>query len=86
MSCPTGAASRAGFHQGRTIGTLDPERGYVGGENNNLHESLIRAGYALAGGSLMVTATTTNHVVQAETSAKIKERFLSSSLARRCSL
>ena len=67
---------RAGFHQGRTIGTLDPERGYVGGENNNLHESLIRAGYALAGGSLMVTGTTTNHVVQAETSAKIKERFI----------
>lgn len=67
---------RAGFHQGRAIGTLDPERGYVGGENNNLHESLIRAGYALAGGSLMVTGTTTNHVVQAETSAKIKERFI----------
>ena len=67
---------RAGFHQGRTIGTLGPERGYVGGENNNLHESLIRAGYAMAGGSLMVTATTTNHVVQAETSAKIKERFI----------
>ena len=67
---------RAGFHQGRTIGTLDPERGYVGGENNNLHESLIRSGYAMAGGSLMVTATTTNHVVQAETAAKIKERFI----------
>ena len=67
---------RAGFHQGRTIGTLDPERGYVGGENNNLHESLIRGGYAMAGGSLMVTGTTTDHVVQAETSAKIKERFI----------
>ena len=67
---------RASFHQGRTIGTLDPARGYVGGENNNLHESLIRAGYALAGGSLMVTGTTTNHVVQAETAAKIKERFI----------
>ena len=67
---------RAGFHQGRAIGTLDPERGYVGGENNNLHESLIRAGYAMAGGSLMVTGTTTDHVVQAETSAKIKERFI----------
>ena len=67
---------RAGFHQGRTIGTLDPERGYVGGENNNLHESLIRAGYAMAGGSLMVTGTTTNHVAQAETAAKIKERFI----------
>ena len=67
---------RASFHQGRTIGTLDPERGYVGGENNNLHESLIRAGYAMAGGSLMVTGTTTDHVVQAETSAKIKERFI----------
>ena len=67
---------RAGFHQGRNIGTLDPERGYVGGENNNLHESLIRGGYALAGGSLMVTGTTTNHVVQAETAAKIKERFI----------
>ena len=67
---------RTGFHQGRNIGTLDPERGYVGGENNNLHESLIRGGYAMAGGSLMVTATTTNHVVQAETAAKIKERFI----------
>ena len=32
---------RAGFHQGPNIGTLDPDRGYVGGENNNLHESLI---------------------------------------------
>ena len=67
---------RASFHQGTSIGTLDPERGYVGGENNNLHESLIRGGYAMAGGSLMVTATTTNHVVQAETAAKIKERFI----------
>ena len=67
---------RPGFHMGATIGTLDPEKGYVGGENNNLHESLIRAGYALAGGSLMVTGTNTNHVVQAETSAKIKERFI----------
>ncbi|HEY5624074.1 MAG TPA: DUF6351 family protein, partial [Gammaproteobacteria bacterium] len=67
---------RPGFHMGATIGTLDPERGYVGGENNNLHESLIRAGYAFAGGSLMVTGTSTNHVVQAETAAKIKERFI----------
>jgi len=30
----------------------------------------------MAGGSLMLTATTTNHVVQAETAAKIKERFI----------
>ena len=67
---------RAAFHMGTTIGTLDPERGYVGGENNNLHESLIRMGYAFAGGSLMVTGTNTNHVVQAETAAKIKERFI----------
>ena len=67
---------RAAYHMGTTIGTLDPTKGYVGGENNNLHESLIRAGYALAGGSLMVTGTNVNHVVQAETSAKIKERFI----------
>ena len=67
---------RAAYHMGTTIGTLDPNKGYVGGENNNLHESLIRAGYALAGGSLMVTGTNTNHVVQAETAAKIKERFI----------
>jgi len=67
---------RPAYHQGNTIGTLDPMRGYVAGENNNLHESLIRAGYAFYGGSLMVTGTQTNHVVQAETSAKIKERFI----------
>ncbi len=67
---------RAAYHMGTSIGTLDPNKGYVGGENNNLHESLIRAGYALAGGSLMVTGTNTNHVVQAETAAKIKERFI----------
>ena len=67
---------RASYHMGTSIGTLDPNKGYVGGENNNLHESLIRAGYALAGGSLMVTGTNTNHVVQAETAAKIKERFI----------
>ena len=67
---------RPGFHMGATIGTLDPGKGYVGGENNNLHESLIRAGFAFAGGSLMVTGTNTNHVVQAETAAKIKERFI----------
>ena len=67
---------RAAYHMGTTIGTLDASKGYVGGENNNLHESLIRAGYAFAGGSLMVTGTTTNHVLQAETAAKIKERFI----------
>ena len=67
---------RAAYHMGTSIGTLDPNKGWVGGENNNLHESLIRAGYALAGGSLMVTGTNTNHVVQAETAAKIKERFI----------
>jgi len=66
----------AAYHMGTTIGTLDPAKGYVGGENNNLHESLIRAGYAFAGGSLMVTGTNANHVVQAETAAKIKERFI----------
>lgn len=67
---------RASYHMGTGIGTLDADTGYVGGENTNLHESLIRAGYAFAGGSLMVTGTTTNHVVQAETAAKIKERFI----------
>ena len=45
---------RAGFHQGRTIGTLDPERGYVGGENNNLHRvpdpGRLRNGRRLADG------------------------------------
>lgn len=65
-----------GYHQGRTIGSLDEKKAYVGGENNNLHESLIRAGYALTGGSLNVTGTTTDHMVQAETMAKIKERFI----------
>ena len=67
---------RAAYHMGTAIGSLDASNGYVGGENNNLHESLIRAGYAFAGGSLMVTGTSTNHVVQAETAAKIKERFI----------
>jgi hypothetical protein len=67
---------KAAFHQGRTIGNLDPERGWIGGENSNLHEYFIRAGYGFAGGSLMVTGTTTDHVVQAETAAKIKERFI----------
>ena len=67
---------KAAYHMGTSIGTLDANKGYVGGDNNNLHESLIRAGYALAGGSLMVTGTNTNHVVQAETAAKIKERFI----------
>jgi hypothetical protein len=67
---------RPAYHMGANIGTLDPDAGYVGGENNNLHESMIRAGYAFAGGSLMVTGTQTNHVVQAETAAKIKERFI----------
>lgn len=65
-----------GYHQGRTIGSLDEKKAYVGGENNNLHESLIRQGYALAGASLNVTGTTTDHVVQAETMAKVKERFI----------
>jgi len=67
---------KAAFHMGRDIGTMDPAKGYVGGENNNLHESLIRSGYAFAGGTLMTTGTNTNHVVQAETAAKIKERFI----------
>jgi hypothetical protein len=67
---------KAAYHMGRTVGTMDPQRGWVGGENNNLHEWWIRKGYGFAGGSLMVTGTDTNHVRQAETAAKIKERFV----------
>ena len=67
----------AGYHMGNTIGSLDVSGGaYVAGENNNLHQSLIEAGYALVAGSLNVTGTTSNDVLQAETTAKIKERFI----------
>jgi hypothetical protein len=65
-----------GFHMGRFIGSLDDKRAYVGGENNNFHEALINAGYALAASSLNVTGTNTNHVVHAESMAKVKERFI----------
>lgn len=67
----------AGYHQGPTIGSLDVSGGaFVAGENNNLHQSLIEAGYALVASSLNVTGTTDNDVIQAETTAKVKERFI----------
>lgn len=67
---------QAGYRMGDVISTMDKNRGYVGGENNNMHNALIERGFAFAAGSLGRTGFTTNHVVQAETVAKIKERFI----------
>ena len=65
-----------GYHQGSSIASSDASRAWIGGENNNLHESIIRSGYAFAANSLNVTGTTANDVLQAESAAKVKERFI----------
>jgi hypothetical protein len=66
----------AGYHMGTVIGAMDAAKGYVGGTQNQFHETLIEKGYAQAAGSLNAFRTTTNDVVSAETTAKIKERFI----------
>jgi hypothetical protein len=68
----------AGYHMGAVIGAMDPTRGYVGGNQNQFHDTLIEKGYGLASGSLNAFRVTTNDVVSAETTAKIKERFIES--------
>jgi hypothetical protein len=65
-----------GYRQGASIASSDAARAYVGGENNNMHEWWVRNGFAFAASSLNVTGTTANDVLQAETTAKVKERFI----------
>ncbi len=66
----------AGYHMGTVIGAMDAAKAYVGGNQNQFQEVLIEKGYAQAAGSLNAFRTTTNDVVSAETTAKIKERFI----------
>ena len=63
-------------HMGNIIGQLDASRAQFGGYQNQVHESLIEGGYALAGGSLTAFRVTTNNVASAETTAKVKKRFV----------
>jgi Tannase-like family of unknown function (DUF6351) len=58
------------------LGSMDAARGYVGGVQNQFHDTLIERGYAQAAASLNVFRITTNDVVSAETTAKVKERFI----------
>ena len=63
-----------GYHQGRTIGGLNGDRGNL--EDGQLGDYPVAKGFALAGGSLNVFGTHANDVVSAETMMMVKEHFI----------
>src|SRR5258706_6008546 len=69
-----GGGVAAGYHQGRTIGGLNGNRGNL--EDGQLGDYPVAKGYALAGGSLNVFGTHANDVVSAETMMMVKEHFI----------
>jgi hypothetical protein len=63
-----------GYHQGRTIGGLNSQRGNL--EDGQLGDFPLAKGFAVAGGSLNVFGTYANDVVSAETMMMVKEHFI----------
>lgn len=69
-----GGGVAAGYHQGRTVGGLNGNRGNL--EDGQLGDYPLAKGYALAGGSLNVFGTHANDVVSAETMMMVKEHLI----------
>jgi hypothetical protein len=69
-----GGGVAAGYHQGRTIGGLNGNRGNL--EDGQYGDYPLARGFALAGGSLNVFGTHANDVVSAETLMMVKEHFV----------
>jgi hypothetical protein len=69
-----GGGVAAGYHQGRTIGGLNGNRGNL--EDGQLGDYPVAKGYALAASSLNVFGTHANDVVSAETMMMVKEHFI----------
>ena len=63
-----------GYHQGRTIGGLNGNRGNL--EDGQYGDFPVAKGFALAGSSLNVFGTYANDVVSAETMMMVKEHFI----------
>src|SRR6185503_6519356 len=63
-----------GYHQGRTIGGLNGNRGNL--EDGQYGDFPVAKGFALAGSSLNVFGTYANDVVSAETMMMVKEHFV----------
>ena len=66
-----------GYHQGRTIGGLNGNRGNL--EDGQYGDFPVAKGFALAGSSLNVFGTYANDVVSAETMMMVKEHFIEES-------
>jgi hypothetical protein len=69
-----GGGVAAGYHQGRTIGGLNGNRGNL--EDGQYGDYPLARGFAVAGGSLNVFGTHANDVVSAETLMMVKEHFI----------
>lgn len=69
-----GGGVAAGYHQGRTIGGLNGNRGNL--EDGQLGDYPLAKGYAVAGSSLNVFGTHANDVVSAESMMMVKEHFI----------
>ena len=69
-----GGGVAAGYHQGRTIGGLNGNRGNL--EDGQYGDFPVAKGFALAGSSLNVFGTYANDVVSAETMMMVKEHFV----------
>ena len=63
-----------GYHQGRTIGGLNGNRGNL--EDGQYGDFPVAKGFALAGSSLNVFGTYANDIVSAETMMMVKEHFI----------
>ena len=63
-----------GYHQGRTIGGLNGNRGNL--EDGQYGDYPVAKGFALAGSSLNVFGTYANDVVSAESMMMVKEHFI----------
>ena len=69
-----GGGCRAGYHQGRSIGGLTANRGYL--EDSQVGDYALARGYALAGGSLNVFGTSCADLISTETMMMVKEHFV----------
>ncbi|HEY3161439.1 MAG TPA: DUF6351 family protein [Vicinamibacterales bacterium] len=69
-----GGGVAAGYHQGRTIGGLNGNRGNL--EDGQYGDFPVARGFALAGSSLNVFGTHANDVVSAETMMMVKEHVI----------
>ena len=70
-----GGGCRAGYHQGRSVGGLNPATSHLEESQVGYKDYLLARGYAVAGSSLNVFGTTCADLISAESMMMVKEYF-----------